>query len=232
MDLFPEFLSQLLHTGVSDSIVQTRHARTAETDRLDATWAGGLAEDVPSWAFRISSSSIILAQQAARSQDHFLPDLVGREVMQVRGVQARCLDAGEAAGQTGVVEAEKALDGLLEGGLPDLARGDDSESLRFGLAPAGIGAKRIRVLVQQRQTGEDAGLEDSGHVFPGAGAGGAFGGGAGESGARVLQLADQRMLAVAGDEEGVVVGDEGEEVRKAEFGGLRRVRGRVDRCHC
>lgn len=154
--------------------------------------------------------------------------------MEFRGHEARGLDAGEAvaaAGRCGRgrrrVQTEKTLDRVLQRRLPDLARRDDPE--RAAPAHGGIlVGVLVGVLVQQRQTGEDAGFEDARHVFPGTGAVGPLCGRTGELSTRRLELADQWVLAVAGDEEGVVVRQQGLEVWEAELGGFDGVGGRVD----
>lgn len=74
------------------------------------------------------------------------------------------------------------------------------------------------VVARQAQTRGDARLEDAGHVLPGAGA--ARHCDCGEPAALGFQERDERVLAVAGDEEGVVMGEERDEVREAEAGGL------------
>lgn len=74
------------------------------------------------------------------------------------------------------------------------------------------------MVAEQAERGRDARLEDAGDVFARAGELGAFG----------FQQGDERVLAVAGDEEGVVVREEREEVGEAEVGGLGGVGGGVD----
>lgn len=77
------------------------------------------------------------------------------------------------------------------------------------------------MVVDQTQGAGDAGFEDAAYVFAGWGA-------VGEGGAFEHEEGDEGVLAVAGDQEGVVVGEEGEEVWQAEFSGLGGVGGGVD----
>src|ERR1700742_4472566 len=114
--LFPRFLAQLLYTRRPDRVIQTNHARTAQTNRPNP-------RDNPR---TLGTANLPATEEPFRGIHHLGPHLRAVQVMQLAGIEPRGLAPRKPRPPTRRYTHEF-LDRLPQRLFPDLARRHDPE---------------------------------------------------------------------------------------------------------